>query len=115
MDDLVILLRASAVLGRFVYALNMYCKEAHGMDHKVEDFWIYEFAKVGSNIHLQEESFEGFVICMLVTARHHLLYASICLVYCVQSGAPCLAADLELHPGSIESDCARLLQITTLQ
>lgn len=34
------------VLGRFVYALNMYCKEAYGMDHKVEDFWVYEFAKI---------------------------------------------------------------------
>jgi hypothetical protein len=24
----------------------MYCKETYGMDHKVEDFWVYEFAKV---------------------------------------------------------------------
>lgn len=37
----------AAVLGRFVYALNIFCKEAYGMDYDVSDFWVYEFAKVG--------------------------------------------------------------------
>jgi len=34
------------VLGRFVYALNVFCKEAYGMDYDVSDYWVYEFAKV---------------------------------------------------------------------
>jgi len=38
---------ARAVLGRFVYALNLFCKDRYGMDYAVEDYWIYEFAKVG--------------------------------------------------------------------
>lgn len=36
-----------AVLGRFVYALNLFCKDRYGMDYSVGDYWIYEFAKVG--------------------------------------------------------------------
>lgn len=40
---------AAAVLGRFVYALNLFCKEAYGMDYDVSDYWVYEFAKVGCN------------------------------------------------------------------
>lgn len=35
-----------AVLGRFVYALNKFCKEEYGVDYKVSDYWVYEFAKV---------------------------------------------------------------------
>lgn len=38
--------RPAAVLGRFVYALNVFCKEAYGMDYQVSDYWVYEFAKV---------------------------------------------------------------------
>lgn len=34
------------VLGRFVYALNQYCKDVHAMEYDVEDYWVYEFAKV---------------------------------------------------------------------
>lgn len=37
----------AAVLGRFVYALNIFCKETYGMDYDVSDYWVYEFAKVG--------------------------------------------------------------------
>lgn len=33
------------VLGRFVFALNKYCKEEYGMDLAVTDYWVYEFAK----------------------------------------------------------------------
>jgi hypothetical protein len=39
---------AAAVLGRFVYALNLFCKDNYGMDYVVRDYWIYEFAKVRS-------------------------------------------------------------------
>ncbi len=35
------------MLGRFVYALNLFCKDRYGMDYAVGDYWIYEFAKVG--------------------------------------------------------------------
>lgn len=34
------------VLGRFVHALNQYCKEEHDMDLEVQDYYIYEFAKI---------------------------------------------------------------------
>lgn len=34
------------VLGRFVYALNLFCKDRYGMDYSVGDYWIYEFAKI---------------------------------------------------------------------
>lgn len=34
------------VLGRFVYALNHFCKEEYGMDYAVSDYWVYEFAKI---------------------------------------------------------------------
>lgn len=34
------------VLGRFVFALNRFCKEAYSMEYDVADYWIYEFAKV---------------------------------------------------------------------
>ena len=36
-----------AVLGRFVHSLNLFCKDRYDMDYDVEDYWIYEFAKVG--------------------------------------------------------------------
>jgi hypothetical protein len=29
-----------------VYALNQYCKDVHSMEYDVEDYWVYEFAKV---------------------------------------------------------------------
>jgi hypothetical protein len=35
-----------AVLGRFVFALNVFCKEKYGLHHSVSDYWVYEFAKV---------------------------------------------------------------------
>ena len=35
-----------AVLGRFVYTLNQFCREQYGMSYCVTDYWIYEFAKV---------------------------------------------------------------------
>lgn len=35
-----------AVLGRFLYALNEFCREKYGMDHSISDFHVYEFAKV---------------------------------------------------------------------
>jgi hypothetical protein len=41
-------LAVDAVLGRFVYALNKFCKEEYGMDYSVSDYWVYEFAKVSS-------------------------------------------------------------------
>ncbi|KAI8463076.1 MAG: hypothetical protein J3K34DRAFT_527293 [Monoraphidium minutum] len=34
------------VLGRFVYALNGFCKAEYGMAYDVADYWIYEFAKI---------------------------------------------------------------------
>lgn len=34
------------VLGRFVYALNKFCKEEYGMEYDVSDYWVYEFAKI---------------------------------------------------------------------
>eukprot|EP00198_Chlamydomonas_reinhardtii_P008606 XP_001697943.1 predicted protein [Chlamydomonas reinhardtii] len=34
------------VLGRFVFALNQFCKDHYGMEYKVGDYWIYEFAKI---------------------------------------------------------------------
>lgn len=34
------------VLGRFVYSLNMFCKEKYQMEYQVGDYWIYEFAKI---------------------------------------------------------------------
>jgi hypothetical protein len=34
------------VLGRFVYALNGFCKSQYNMSYDVSDYWIYEFAKV---------------------------------------------------------------------
>lgn len=37
-----------AVLGRFVYTLNLFCKEQYSMEYGVSDYWIYEFAKVRS-------------------------------------------------------------------
>lgn len=43
-----------AVLGRFVYALNIFCKEAYGMDYDVSDYFVYEFAKVGLLLQLQK-------------------------------------------------------------
>jgi len=35
-----------AVLGRFLFALNEFCRDKYGMDHSVSDFHVYEFAKV---------------------------------------------------------------------
>jgi len=35
----------TTVLGRFVFALNEYCKDVHAMEYDVEDYWVYEFAK----------------------------------------------------------------------
>lgn len=35
-----------AVLGRFVYALNGFCKVKYDMSYDVSDYWVYEFAKV---------------------------------------------------------------------
>lgn len=34
------------VLGRFVYALNRFCLEKYQMDYSVENYWVYEFAKI---------------------------------------------------------------------
>lgn len=34
------------VLGRFLIALNLFCKERYGMDYDVKDYWVYEFAKI---------------------------------------------------------------------
>ncbi|KAJ9530448.1 hypothetical protein QJQ45_012424 [Haematococcus lacustris] len=34
------------VLGRFVFALNHFCKDRYGMHHTVSDYWVYEFAKI---------------------------------------------------------------------
>jgi hypothetical protein len=34
------------VLGRFIYSLNRFCKEKYDMDYDVDDYHIYEFAKV---------------------------------------------------------------------
>jgi hypothetical protein len=36
-----------AVLGQFLQTLCEYCSEQHNRHHAVNDFWIYEFAKVG--------------------------------------------------------------------
>ncbi|KAI8469855.1 MAG: hypothetical protein J3K34DRAFT_377511 [Monoraphidium minutum] len=33
------------VLGRFVFALNDFCKQQYGMSYDVADYWVYEFAK----------------------------------------------------------------------
>ena len=38
-----------AVLGRFVHSLNLFCKDRYDMDYDVDDYWIYEFAKVGNS------------------------------------------------------------------
>ncbi|GFR45912.1 hypothetical protein Agub_g7369 [Astrephomene gubernaculifera] len=34
------------VLGRFLFALNQFCKDRYGMEYGVSDYWIYEFAKI---------------------------------------------------------------------
>ena len=39
-------LHLHAVLGRFVHTLNLFCKDHYDMKYEVEDYWIYEFAKV---------------------------------------------------------------------
>lgn len=38
------------MLGRFVYSLNRFCKEKYDMDYDVDDYHIYEFAKVSRRI-----------------------------------------------------------------
>ena len=35
-----------AVLGQFLPQLCRYCADVHGMDHTLDEFFIYEFAKV---------------------------------------------------------------------
>lgn len=52
------------VLGRFVYALNKFCKEEYGMDYDVSDYWVYEFAKIwhcsqDQSNHIVHEFFES--------------------------------------------------------
>ncbi|EFJ48032.1 hypothetical protein VOLCADRAFT_91189 [Volvox carteri f. nagariensis] len=37
---------STCILGRFVYALNQFCKDRYGMEYGVSDYWIYEFAKI---------------------------------------------------------------------
>ncbi|KXZ52461.1 hypothetical protein GPECTOR_9g505 [Gonium pectorale] len=34
------------MLGRFVFALNQFCRERYAMEYGVSDYWIYEFAKI---------------------------------------------------------------------
>jgi hypothetical protein len=34
------------VLGRFVHALNGFCRDEYGWEYDVSDYWIYEYAKV---------------------------------------------------------------------
>eukprot|EP00210_Caulerpa_lentillifera_P001499 g1437.t1 len=34
------------VLGQFVVALNSFCKERYGMEHSVEDYYVYHFATI---------------------------------------------------------------------
>lgn len=36
------------MLGRFVHTLNLFCKDHYAMEYAVEDYWIYEFAKVSA-------------------------------------------------------------------
>lgn len=43
-----ILFLCCAVLGRFLWALNEFCREEYGMDHSISEFSVYEFAKVPS-------------------------------------------------------------------
>lgn len=35
-----------AVLGMFLWQLCKYCKEEHDISHGIDEFWIYEFAKI---------------------------------------------------------------------
>lgn len=34
------------VLGRFVYTLNKFCLDHYDMTHDIDDYWVYEFAKI---------------------------------------------------------------------
>eukprot|EP00879_Flechtneria_rotunda_P020482 GHRR01021550.1.p1 GENE.GHRR01021550.1~~GHRR01021550.1.p1 ORF type:complete len:236 (+),score=20.41 GHRR01021550.1:138-845(+) len=34
------------VLGRFVYALNKFCREEFNEEYDISDYWVYEFAKI---------------------------------------------------------------------
>lgn len=34
------------VLGRFLFALNKFCKDHYDMEYCVGDYWVYEFAKI---------------------------------------------------------------------
>ena len=44
---IIIIAIASTVLGRFVHALNGFVADAYGMRYGVDDYWVYEYAKVG--------------------------------------------------------------------
>ena len=39
-----------AVLGRFLFALNHFCKERYAMEDDVPDYSVYEFAKASSSL-----------------------------------------------------------------
>ncbi|GMH33366.1 hypothetical protein BSKO_01200 [Bryopsis sp. KO-2023] len=52
------------VLGRFLIALNLFCKERYGMEYDVQDYWVYNFAKIWGcsgdmSNHIVHEFFES--------------------------------------------------------
>lgn len=124
----------AAVLGRFVYALNIFCKEAYCMDYDVSDYCVYEFAKVGQQLCLpssrcsaspvQANSVAALLVSRLMvlgaetvmawqpmpqmqTTVMHMVSASVAAVFA--------STDLELLPGPVKPHRARVLQVRSLQ
>lgn len=126
---------AAAVLGRFVYALNVFCKEAYGMEYDVSDYWVYEFAKVGAGgrlpttvVRATADACRGDTSAGVSRSSPSCWWQQqpACSVNQEQPlpPPPCsqpacswcaLRADLELLPGSVKPHRARLLQVGPFQ
>jgi hypothetical protein len=71
------------VLGQFLATLCEYCADEHGLHHTVDEFWIYEFAKVRWKAYIfpmQDLLRRCFIACCMY---HRGIYADL--------GAPCRA------------------------
>lgn len=89
-----------AVLGRFVWTLNRFCKEAYDMDHGVHDYWVYEFAKVRPfrwSQQPQQPCWHVLPVQPMATASMSCQQKAD-ILQCVVLHCPCLFAQLLLLP-----------------
>jgi hypothetical protein len=88
---------ALAVLGLFLGSLCRYCHEEHGMNHVIEDFFVYEFAKVrysSTDVQTVPISSGGLLTPMQT---------------------PGAVADLAVRPGDLKLHRSRIFQVQALQ